>query len=299
MDLRFDRLTTLYLVSPLLRLTGGGERCVPILMYHSITDEDELGAHAYYRTKTSPARFAAQLQQLHHWGYTTCNLAQAMQGLRDKTQPAAKVVVITFDDGYRDFYSAAFPLLNRYGFSATVFLPTAYIGELPVAFKGKDCLTWAEVRELHRHGIQFGSHTVTHPQLHELSPGKIQEEIVNSKRTIEEKLGSAVDSFAYPYAFPQTDAGFKTMLRDTLSRAGYQNGVCTIVGRAKPTSEAFFLERLPMNSCDDSALFEAKLRGAYDWIAPAQFLAKLGKGYRKRSAGGAKYNVSKDFPVLP
>jgi peptidoglycan/xylan/chitin deacetylase (PgdA/CDA1 family) len=299
MDLRFDRLTTLYLVSPLLRLAGGGERCVPILMYHSIADEDENGAHAYYRTKTSPARFAAQLQQLHDSGYTTCNLAQAMQRLHDKTQSVARVAVITFDDGYRDFYCEAFPLLNRYGLSATVFLPTAYIGEIPVAFKGKDCLTWAEVRELHRHGIQFGSHTVTHPQLHELSAGKIQEEIVNSKRTIEEKLGSAVDSFAYPYAFPQTDTAFKNRLRDTLGQAGYRNGVCTIVGRAKPTSEALFLERLPMNSWDDSALFEAKLRGAYDWIAKAQFLAKLGKAYRRRSDGSAKYSVSKDFPVLP
>ncbi|MGO8795990.1 MAG: polysaccharide deacetylase family protein [Candidatus Sulfotelmatobacter sp.] len=299
MELRLDRLASLYVASPFLHLAGGSQRCVPILMYHSISEEDELGVHAYYRTKTSPAIFASQLKYLHDNGYTTCSLAEAVHYVQDKTPTAARLVVITFDDGFRDFYREAFPLLNQYGFSATVFLPTAYIGESPVAFKGKDCLTWAEVRELHRHGIRFGSHTVTHPQLHDLSAAKIQEEIINSRQTIEEKLSSAVDSFAYPYAFPQTDTAFKNLLRDTLMHAGYRNGVCTIVGRAKPASEPLFLERLPVNSCDDSALLAAKLSGAYDWMAKAQSLAKLGKGWWRRSEGGAKYSVSKDFPVLP
>jgi hypothetical protein len=79
------------------------------------------------------------------------------------------------------------PVLSQYGFSATMFLPNAYIGEKPVSFKGKDCLTWEEVRELKQHGVLFGSHTVTHPQLRELSAAAIHEEIANSKAAIEEK----------------------------------------------------------------------------------------------------------------
>jgi peptidoglycan/xylan/chitin deacetylase (PgdA/CDA1 family) len=296
MDFRPDRLATLYLVSPFLRLAKGNEPSVPILMYHSITDEDESNAHAYYRTKTSPAMFAAQMKYLHESGYKTCSLAQAIHQLQKQTQAADKLVVVTFDDGYRDFYHHAFPVLNQYGFSATVFLPTAYIGENPVSFKGTDCLTWAEVRELNRHGIRFGSHTVTHPQLHELSVPKIQEEIVNSRKTIEEMLGCAVDSFAYPYAFPQTDTDFKKMLRDSLRLAGYQNGVCTIVGRANRKSEPLFMQRLPVNSCDDAALFSAKLAGAYDWISKSQYIAKTGKTFLRNSFGGAKCFISKDFP---
>jgi len=277
MDLRLDRLATLYLVFPLMRHASGREPSIPILMYHSISGEDESGLHAYFRTCTSPYVFADQMAYLHSDGYSTCSLAQALDYLRSGTHTATKPVVITFDDGYSDFYREAFPVLHRYGFSATVFLPTAYIGESPVQFKGRECLTWAEVRELQRHGISFGSHTVTHPQLRGLNARAIDEEIGNSKHTIEEKLGCAVDSFSYPFAFPQTEAEFTRMLRDSLRLAGYHNGVCTIVGRASHGSDPFFMERLPVNSCDDAALFQAKLAGAYDWISKSQHLVKLAK----------------------
>jgi len=251
-------------------------------MYHSLSEDTETGVHPYYRTATSPHRFASQIKYLHDNGYRTASLTEIVGQLQGRAAVAGKSVVITFDDGYHDFYHHAFPTLNQYGFSATVFLPTAYIGESPVSFKGTDCLTWGEVRELSRRGILFGSHTVTHPQLHELSISKIQEEIANSKNTIEEKLGCAVDSFAYPYAFPQTDTDFKKMLRDSLGQAGYQNGVCTTVGRANRKSEPLFMERLPVNSCDDPALFEAKLAGAYDWIARVQYFTKLVKATSTR-----------------
>ncbi len=277
MDFRLDRLATLYLVTPFMRLASEKQLSIPILMYHSIAEEDESRVYAYYRTTTSVAMLAAQLKYLHESGYTTCSLAQAIHQLQGQAQAAAKLVVITFDDGYHNFYHHAFPLLNQYGFSATVFLPTAYIGESPISFKGKDCLTWAEVRELNKHGILFGSHTVTHPQLRELSVSAVNAEIANSKKTIEEKLGCAVDSFAYPYAFPQTEAEFRKMLRDSLHRAGYQNGACTIVGRANHRSDPLFMERLPVNSCDDAALFNAKLAGAYDWISKSQYVAKMAR----------------------
>ena len=277
MKLRLDRLVTLYVVSPYLQSLSRGEQSIPILMYHSITDQDESSVHAYYRTTTSPSRFAAQLKFLREEGYTSCSLAHAMNLLQTKAPTREKLVVITFDDGYSDFYRRAFPVLQQYGFSATVFLPTAYVGDTPIAFKGKDCLTWAEVRELNKFGIRFGSHTVTHPQLRELSVRSINNEVVNSKAAIEENLGSAVDSFAYPYAFPQADTDFRKMLRDSLCRAGYQNGVSTVVGRANWASEPLFLERLPVNTCDDNALFRAKLAGAYDWIAQPQRLLKMAK----------------------
>lgn len=296
MNLRFDRLATLYLVSPLLRLATGSEPSVPILMYHSITDGDESNVGPYYRTKTSPAVFAAQMRYLHQNGYTACSPEQAIRQLQ--TQAADKLVVITFDDGYRDFYRHAFPILNQFGYSATVYLPTAYIGESPLQFKGTDCLIWAEVRELSKHGILFGSHTVTHPWLRELSRAAINDELANSKNAIEEKLGCAVKSFAYPYAFPQADKDFTNMLRDSLFRVGYDNGVCTIVGRANRKSERLFMERLPVNSCDDDALLNAKLAGAYDWISKSQYVSKIVRAGLRRAAGGAKLSVSKHFPSV-
>lgn len=281
MSLRIDRLASLYVVNPLLKLRSA-ESSIPILMYHSISDKDEARTHAYYRTKTAPQVFAAQMEYLHHHGYSTCGLADVLDCLKENRRIATNYVAITFDDGYRDFYTQAFPVMNRHGFSATVFLPTSYIAEAEGQLKNRECLNWAEVRELQKCGISFGSHTVTHPQLRKLSPRAIDEEIVNSKQTIEEKTGCAVRSFAYPFAFPQTETNFTGMLRESLHKAGYQNGVCTIVGRASRHSDPFFMERLPVNSCDDEALFEAKLAGAYDWIAKPQRYLKLAKSRAAR-----------------
>jgi peptidoglycan/xylan/chitin deacetylase (PgdA/CDA1 family) len=295
MNFRIDRFASLYVAKPLRRGLSAAEDCIPILMYHSISDEAENGMHPYFRTVTSPERFAAQMEQLHAGGYGTICLDDAVARLDESICAKRKVVVITFDDGYRDFYRYALPVLIRHGFSATVYLPTAYISDTPALFKGRECLTWTEVRELQRHGIRFGAHTVTHPQLHDLNPVQVDEEIVNSKKTIEEKTGCAVDSFAYPYAFPQTDEDFKNRLRDTLAAAGYRHGVCTTVGRASRRSDRFFLERLPVNGCDDEILLKAKLDGAYDWVGRFQYVSKLARSWTRKPRNYAKCRVSKEL----
>ncbi|HEX4031069.1 MAG TPA: polysaccharide deacetylase family protein [Terracidiphilus sp.] len=275
MDFRLDRLATLYLVSPLRRFLSDRGSSIPILMYHNISEDDESGVHGYYRTTTSPRVFAQQMEYLHQEGYQTYSLAQAVAQLGVETGSVAKNVVITFDDGYRDFYRNAFPALSRFGQTATMFLPTAYIGERSLEFKGKECMTWPEVRELQRYGILFGSHTVNHPQLSSLDRGTIEMELSVSKKTIEEKTGFAVDSFAYPYAFPQSNRDFRDMLRNLLDGAGYRNGVCTMVGRVGRQSEPLFMERLPINGLDDRALFQAKLAGGYDWVMWPQSASKV------------------------
>jgi peptidoglycan/xylan/chitin deacetylase (PgdA/CDA1 family) len=258
-------------------------------MYHSISDEDESGVHPYYQTTTSPAAFAAQMEYLYLHGFKACSPTQAVESLQSSATPKGKQVVITFDDGYGDFYREAFPVLNRFRFSATVYLPTAYIGDGPTKFKGRDCLTWPQVRELQRCGISFGSHTVSHPQLHDLGKQAVEAEIGQSKKTIEEKTGSPVDSFAYPYAFPQVDVEFKKMLRQVLEDAEYHNGVCTTIGRATPASDSLFLERLPMNGCDDTTLLQAKLAGAYDWVARTQTAVKWARAASEKLSSHTQF----------
>ena len=277
MGLRLDRLTSLYIASPLMRFVPKRQLSIPILMYHSIAEKDESRVRAYFRTATSPAAFAAQMEYLSRNGYRTCSVAQVVERLNASSEDASKSVAITFDDGYADFYRNAFPVLNQFNFTATMYLPTACIGESPLRFKEWDCLTWSQVRELQGYGISFGSHTVTHPQLRNLGESAIERELVDSRSVIEERTGCGVDSFAYPYAFPKTDDKFKKRLREALVRAGYRNGVCTIVGRANRGSDPLFLQRLPINSLDDTALFQAKLAGAYDWVALPQSLIKQAK----------------------
>ena len=200
--------------------------------------------------------------------------------MRASAHPAEKLVGITFDDGYQDFHTIAFPILSRYGYSATVFLPTAYIGEPSRQFKGAECLTWSQVRELRKAGVEFGSHTVTHPQLRGVSTEQMRMEVGRSKDDIEEKLGERVEAFAYPYAFPETDAAFVATLRSALQDSGYRSGVTTAIGRAATLDNAFFMRRLPVNSQDDPGLFQAKLEGGYDWLHGLQLISKHTQRHR-------------------
>ena len=271
---RVDRLATLYLGYPIKRLFNWNDVShVPILMYHSVSDNMFGKKHPYYQINTSPQIFARQMKWLHEAGYQTLTLA----GLRDAIENGgvpSKSVVITFDDGYRDFYTDAYSAMRRYGYVATIFLATGRIQDTPARIDGADYLTWNEVAELHREGIEFGSHTVSHPDLRSLGPDEIDYELCFSKDTIEDHLGSAVTSFAYPFAFPEEDRSFVRFLEDQLKSYGFGTGVSTILGRAGVNDSRFFLPRLPVNSWDDHALFRAKLEGGYDWLHWPQWLHK-------------------------
>jgi peptidoglycan/xylan/chitin deacetylase (PgdA/CDA1 family) len=273
--IRSDRIATLYLFHPLLRLMPAGRVKVPILMYHSISENNNGDSSAYYQTTTTPEVFAEQMKFLHENSFRVTNLGEALKIIERAEDATPRHVVITFDDGFRDFYTHAFPVLTRYGFSATVFLPTAFINESGSNFKGGECLTWTQVRELKSAGVLFGSHTVNHPQLTTVKPRQLEVEVRESKRVIEDKLGCPVESFAYPYAFPETDRTFKRRLRSILEGAGYMNGVSTIIGTAGSGADRFFLPRLPVNSWDDLQLFRAKLEAGYDWLHLVQLGSKL------------------------
>jgi peptidoglycan/xylan/chitin deacetylase (PgdA/CDA1 family) len=273
-DVRLDRAITLYLGSPVSRLlTGKGNVRIPILMYHAV-QEGQSDPRPYYEVNVSPSTFERQMRQLRNAGYRAVSLEQALQDLHDDAADQ-KIVVITFDDGFQDFYETAFPILADCQFTATVFLMTGYMAEPGKSFKGKAVLRWNEVRELHSHGIQFGSHTVSHPQLRTLQLSQVEEEVGTSKKVIEDRIGGAVRSFSYPYAFPEVDRQFTRRLKDILRRNGYENGVTTILGTATSRSDPFFLPRLPVNHWDDFRFFQAKLEGAYDWLHSVQFATKL------------------------
>ena len=277
-----DRLATLYFFHPAQRIISrfSVELQIPILMYHSISNDPEPRSHPYYATTTSPEVFDEHLQYLHSHKYVSLTLAEAAVILKSGHPISGNHVVITFDDGFRDFYEVAFPSLQKYGLTGTMFLPTGFIGNSAKNFKGKPCLTWSEVKELHRGGIEFGSHTVSHPKLVEMDAEKLRYELQASKVDIESRLGGTVGSFAYPFAFPETRRSFTSKLRDMLEEAGYQQGVTTSVGIAGAANHNLFLKRLPANSYDDIAFFRAKLEGGYDWLHRVQYISKTIKPRR-------------------
>jgi peptidoglycan/xylan/chitin deacetylase (PgdA/CDA1 family) len=280
--MRSDRAASLYFFQPVTRLLGRNTRAIPILMYHRVPQIDSCTTHPYYCTSTAVKIFEQQVRFLRQEGYRSVSVKEAF-GCVQTAEPGEKLVGITFDDGYQDFYANAFPILNRYGYSATVFLPTAYIGHVSRQFKGAECLTWSQIRELRKAGVEFGSHTVTHPQLRDTSEEQMRVEVRRSKQEIQEQMGERVDTFAYPYAFPEADLPFIATLRGALQDSGYQSGVTTIIGRVGLSTSPLFMNRLPVNSHDDLRFFQAKLEGAYDWLHAVQYAMKLS------SAGTERY----------
>jgi peptidoglycan/xylan/chitin deacetylase (PgdA/CDA1 family) len=272
---RLDRLTTLYLGLPITKIVGpkNGTR-VPILLYHSISENLFGKSNPYSHINTSPAVFHEQMRWLKQAGYRSIDLGELVRGLEDGAD-LEKAVVITFDDGYQDFLTDALPILKQCGFAATVFLATGRIQETSMRFEGVDYLAWSDVRELHEEGIRFGSHTVTHPDLRCLGPEQIEYELGYSKEVIEQKLGTAVTSFSYPFAFPEEDRDFSRLLVDELENQGFENGVTSVLGRAGAHRSRFFLPRLPLNSWDDKSFFLAKLAGGYDWLHWPQWVTKF------------------------
>jgi len=273
--IRLDRLVTQCLGHPWVRVFGPAKsKRVPILMYHSISENLFAKSHPYYQINTLPGVFADQMRWLRHAGYHVLGLSEALAGLRQGCD-LSKTVVLTFDDGYRDFYTDALPVLKQCGFTATIYLATDRIQNSPARIEGADYLTWNDVRELHKEGISFGAHTVTHPDLHSLPPDQIEYELGRSKELIEDRLGAAVESFSYPHGFPEEDKDYATYLQDLMCNLGYEHGVTTILGRANRKTNRYFLPRLPVNSLDDPSFFRAKLEGGYDWLHWPQLLKKV------------------------
>ncbi len=272
--MRLDRAASVGLFHPMTSLLARHRPTrVPILMYHGI--RSELGTrHPYFETSTAPELFAKHMEFLRENGYATVSINEvveaAMVGLNGR-----KRVAITFDDGFRDFYTHAFPVLSQYGMKATVFIVSGWTKDERVVRDGREYLTWQEVREMNAHWIRIGSHTVNHPELYALDASSLEYEVRESKEEIESKLGEAIDSFSHPYAFPEQDRRYVERLKELLQAHGYQNGVSTILGTASQDHDWFFLPRLPVNSHDDLRFFRAKLEGGYDWLHPAQKLYKM------------------------
>lgn len=291
--IRLDRLITLALFRPLARLTNYKGVRIPILMYHGISRDVEERVHPYYKIATTPEVFGQHMAMLVERGCQVIGLDAAIKLLRRDnnvlqgmpTQP----VVITFDDGYLDFYTNAYPVLARHGFTATVFLPTAFIDSGNRKTAGKTFLSWPQVRELADCGVSFGSHTTSHGYLLEKTGAEMEQEMRLSKETIEEKTGNAVRFFSYPFAFPEHDKRFVAVLRNTLQTCGYSCAVTTSIGTATQGDDLLSLKRLPINASDDLALLGAKIIGGYDWMHTAQYTVKAIRGMlglRKRNRSG-------------
>lgn len=287
-----DRTISLFLFNPLIKVAGTGQKTrIAILMYHSISDKYINSPYPYFWVNTSPAMFEKQLRFLSEHNYSAIPLRNLHEAFEERKK-GGKPIVITFDDGYQTVYTQAFPLMQKYGFHATVFL-------VPGVMKNKSelyekYLKWNEIREMRKHGIDFSSHTVNHVRLDRLKKEGIEYELKKSKEMIENGLGERVTSFSYPFAFPEENKLFVSSLKSLLQEYGYEQGVSTNIGRASGQDDLYFLSRIPINSRDDPRFFQAKLEGAYDWLRGFQFVAK-----KVKSISHKQENVSERLSLSP
>lgn len=200
----------------------------PILVYHSVHPFRKGETRLQRRFDVTPEVFERQLKYLVDGGYSAIGEDDLTAALSGGVRLPNKSVILTFDDGWRNQYRYAFPLLKKYGLKATFFVWTEAIDR-------RLFMNWRQVRELKEAGMEVEAHSLSHPYLTRLKDGRLRDEIFGVKRTLEEKLGVPVRHFAYPFGLYDDEvvklvkaAGYATAR--TTNRGAYQtkNGIYTL-----------------------------------------------------------------------
>ena len=229
---------------------------LPVLTFHALDDRPSV-------ISFSPRVFQRGMAKLHESGYQALSLLEAVDYLCRGASFPDRTFVITFDDGYQTVYDEAFPVLQRYGLSATIFLTvgqtgTAKLGGRLPSLNDRAMLTWHQVREMQKWGITFGAHTLTHPDLTRLPFNQVEAEVLDSKAIIEDVLAARVDCFAYPYG--RCDHQSREIVRQHFACACSDE-----LGLMNALSDPFAIERVDTYYLRSDRLFDVMLTNLFSW----------------------------------
>jgi peptidoglycan/xylan/chitin deacetylase (PgdA/CDA1 family) len=223
-----------------------GALTIPILVYHYVLEVSPTTRDVtLFNLSISPAMFARQMAVLHVEGATPISPAMLMQALAGERALPRHPVMLTFDDGYSDFATAAAPVLLRYGFVATDYVVSGFVGH-------SGYMTAAQVRQMDAEGLVIGSHTVHHLDLATVSPAVALAEIDSGKVALEHLLGHRVLDFAYPYG------GFDSAVVQLVRAAGFRDAVTTMGGDTQTLVGAYVLHRTRIGGALSLASFAAR-----------------------------------------
>ena len=247
---------------------------VDILMYHSIS-------YAEGPTSIGPDIFRAHMDAIEEAGVPVITLDDYAKARKGEKSLAPASVIITFDDAFMDFANEAVPILNEKKFPAIVYVPTGCVGGVET-WRGantppRKIMGWNLIKDLSDAGIEFGSHTISHPDLNELKTLDLVEELRRSQQTLEDRLGKRIRHFAPPYGMADYFA------RTTIERL-YDTSVGTVFERARLDSDVMDLPRLEMFYFSKPSRFRDHVNGR-------------GKGYmaRRRTLRQAREAMSKPW----
>ncbi|MFA5089917.1 MAG: polysaccharide deacetylase family protein [Candidatus Omnitrophota bacterium] len=223
-----------------------------IIMYHSVNTTGSLNN----RLVVSPATFERQMRFLKERRYNVLPLSELAGLIRDKKKIPPKAVAITFDDGYKDNYTFAFPILKKYSLPATISLIIDEIGR-------PDRLNWQEISQMsHSRLIEFASHCLgPEPLVNLKSDSQVEMQIYQSKKILEEKLGVKVLTLSYP------EGKFNERIKQLARGAGYSFALATNPGKNYANDDVFALKRLRISeNAANLFVFWAETSGYYNFI---------------------------------
>lgn len=225
-----------------------------ILMYHRIAPS---GGAATARYRVTPQAFEEQLRYLRDAGYYSVSLEQWQAAAETKQPLPGRPILLTFDDGDLDFLTCAWPLLQRYGFSTTVFLVAERVAGVNAWVNAFDetlqLLGWDEIRHLRDQGVVFGAHSASHLPLTSLTVADVVREGARARSIIERELGRSVTAFAYPYG------DFDPVVQHLIGACGYVYGLTCRVGKSRFQDNLLALPRIEVAGTQQFQDFVASL----------------------------------------
>jgi peptidoglycan/xylan/chitin deacetylase (PgdA/CDA1 family) len=251
-------------------------RRTPILEYHRVDEvskeEDVFGLSVCRRS------FERQMEYIRR-RKRCVDLDGYVKTLERMEKKRPEWVVITFDDGYMDNYTNAWPILKKYGMAATFFIVTDLVGMTNEWDESRglprvNLLSWNEIRAMSSDGMRFGSHGCRHLRLTECSEEEVEKEVVMSKAVLEQKLKSKIRLFSFPYG----DSNLTTA--KIAKNAGYA-AACSDLRSETEEFSIYSLSRIRILPGDSLALFKIKVSGWYDWIENVLTFVRI-KGFMRR-----------------
>jgi len=223
---------------------------VPILTYHYISDNPNPSDKARNSLSVTPFQFEQEMEWLLQNGYQTVSLKDLYDNLTWAKPLPLKPIILSFDDGYVDFYYNVYPILRKYNFKAVSFIPTGLVGQPAY-------MNWSMIEEISKWGgVDFASHGVTHRNLTSLSDRELSDELELSKKVLELHTGRQVDFIAYPYG------SFNARVIEAVKKTGYKAGASTIFGKFQNKDSLFALKRIRVPGMPSLSVFASRLRQA-------------------------------------
>lgn len=246
------------------RMTGRHEHMraspVPILMYHSISDQ---AAPGFRKFVVSPRTFAEQMTYLAQRDYRPLTVTQFVESIQGAGEPLPeRPVILTFDDGFADFYSQALPVLESNSFTATLYVCTAFVGETSRWLQregeaGRPMLTWEQLSDISARGVECGAHGHTHSALDAMSARQARQEILRPRQILEDKLACRISGFAYPFGY------YSQAVRQIVRDCGYSSACAVRYALSSTGDDPFALARLIVTRNMDIGGFARLLEGRW------------------------------------